>query len=761
MKRNKSLQIITFSLVFVLLALTPGKVSAQLPVFKREQRLLKVADKHYQEKDYVKALTKYREYASRYDGNVDVWYRIAISYKELGKPDRSEIYYNRIINTDEDANPIVHLSLGQVLMMQGKYKEARGQFQKYNELLEYNDQLAMRYISSIENIDKYFIDSSFFNKSNLPINSEASDFAAVPHDKSFYFLSTRNTKDDFNLRYSSDLFVSNIDPEGLVFDTPQKMGGHANTRFGEIGYAIVSETNEIFICRYEPSKKDEFSLGYNLYKAYLGIDHGISRPEPFVNEKFKYAIAYPTLSYDGSFIIFSSDAPGGFGGWDLYRAEFSDQGFSNILNLGEKVNSAGDELYPYLMNDSIIFYSTDGHGGLGGYDIYSKDLNDFDEYARNMGYPINSSGDDIGIYFDSGLSGYFTSNREGGKGNADIYKFSIHQLKLAGEVVDERNGENLKNVNIKIKRSNGFGEALALADNGRLILQAKPGEELIITVEKEGYETKSFTVNTAEMAYVGNHSMEIGKLPVLRIKEEEPEPITYEIAPEIIEKVEVEQEIFFGVQIISNKTRLNDEYLYTKFDGMGTISEVYDGKYYRYLVGKNDSYFLSKEVYKANRNKKVFLVSFVDNNSFRVMKALKLAHVDPAEAKDPIVHEFIDKTNQVGSQIIYYGLDKFRIPKGYDEQLDNTLKALKENPDYFLEIATHTDKRGSDMYNRALSEERAKFLYEYFLERGISENRIIYHGIGEKQLKKYCQECTEADHELNRRAELILRVYKD
>ncbi len=759
MKRNYNL-LFTIKFVLILSLFTTGKVSAQLPVFNREQRMLKVADKLYEQKDYLKALTKYRDYASRYDGNVDVWYRIAISYKELGKPDRSEIYYNRIINTDEDANPIVHLSLGQVLMMQGKYKEARKQFQRYNELLEYNDQMAMRYISSIENIDKYFIDSSFFSKSNLPINTEASDFAAVPQDNTFYFLSTRNTKDDFNLRYSSDLFVSNTDSDGVVFDTPKKMGGHANTRFGEIGYAIVPKTNEIFICRYEPSKKDEFSLGYNLYKAYLEADKGITRPEPFLNEKFKYAIAYPTLSYNGEFIIFASDAPGGFGGWDLYQASFSDEGFTNIQNLGEKVNSAGDELYPYLMNDSIIFYSTDGQGGLGGYDIYSKDLNNFDDYARNMGYPINSSGDDIGIYFNSGLSGYFTSNREGGKGNADIYKFSIHQLKLSAEVVDELNGDNLKNVNIKIKRSNGLGEALALADNGRLVLEAKPGEELVITVEKEGYETKSFTVNTADMTYVGNPSLEIGKLPVLRIKEET-EPITYKIAPEIIEKVKVEDDIFFGVQIISSKTRLSDEYLYAKFDGIGEISEVYDGKYYRYLIGKNDSYFLSKEIYKENTDKKVFLVSFVNNNSFRVMKALKMAHVVPAEAKDPIVHEFIDKTNQVGSQIIYYGLDKFRIPKGYDKQLDNTLKALNENPDYFLEIAAHTDKRGSDMYNRALSEERAKFLYEYFIDKGISENRIIYHGIGEKQLKKYCQQCTESDHEENRRAELILRVYKD
>ncbi len=732
---------------------------SQLPVFKREQRLLKTADKLYQEKDYQKALEKYREYISRYEGDVDVWYHIAMAYKEIGKPERSEIYYNRIINTDEQTNPIVHLSLGQVLMMQGKYAEARTHFQRYNELLEYNDQLAMRYISSIENIDKYFVDSSFFRKSNLPINSEASDFGAVSLDNSFYFLSTRNTKGDFNLRYSSDLFVSNMDSVGLLFETPKKMGGPANTRFGEIGYAIVPETNEIFICRYEPGKEDEYSLGYNLYKAYLGADKAITRPEKFESERFKYAIAYPTLSYSGKFIIFSSDAPGGFGGWDLYKAEFTDNGFDNIQNLGEKINSAGDELYPYLLNDSILFFATDGQGGLGGFDIYSKNMNKLNDFARNMGYPINSQGDDIGIYFDSGLSGYFTSNREGGKGNADIYRFTIHQLKLSGEVVDELNGENLKNVNIKIKRSTGKGEALALADNGKLVLEAKPGEELEITVEKEGYETKSFTVNTAEMSYIGSHSMEIGKLPVLKIEKEE--PVAFEIAPEIIQKTKSVHDIIFGVEVLASRTRLDDETIKRSIQESDNVSEVYDGKYYRYVIGKNKSYFLAKETLKKLANNKYFLVAFVDSKSERVMKAVKMAHVEPAEARDPIVHEFIDKTNQIGSQIVYYGLDKFRIPEGVDDKLEKTINALNSHPEYFLEVAAHTDKRGSDMYNRALSEERAKFLYEYFIHHGINENRIIYHGIGEKQLKKYCVECTEADHEENRRAELILRVYKD
>lgn len=757
LKKKSSVKVLFF---LVLYAFQVQNSYGQLPVFKREQRLIKIADKHFQEKDYVKALEKYRDYISRYKGNVDVWYRIAISYKETGRPERSEIYYNRIINTDEQANPIVHLSLGQVLMMQSKYNEARKHFQRYNELLEYNDQLAMRYISSIENIDKYFVDSSFFMKNNLSINSEASDFGAVAYNNDFYFLSTRNTKDDYNLRYSSDLFISNMDSEGVLFETPKKMSGPANTRFGEIGYAIVPGTNEIFICRYEPGKEDEYSLGYNLYKAYLGVDNQITKPERFANNKFKYAIAYPTLSFNGKFIIFSSDAPGGYGGWDLYRAEFTEIGFDNIQNLGDKINSAGDELYPNLFNDSILFFATDGHGGIGGFDIYSKNLNVADEYARNMGFPINSSGDDIGIYFDSGLSGYFTSNREGGKGSSDIYKFMIHQLKLSGEVVDELNGENLKNVNIKIKRSTGTGEALALADNGTLILEASPGEELEITVEKEGYETKSFTVNTAEMAYVGSHSMQIGKLPVLKI-EKEVEPVAFEIAPEIIKEVKAEKYIFFGVQLVSSKSRIQDESLKKKYPKYEDIFEFYDGKYYRYLIGKNNSYFLSKEVYKNNSGKnKTYLVSFVDNESERVMKALKMAHVEPAEARDPIVHEFIDKTNQVSSEIVYYGLDKFRIPEGVDDKLNHIVEELNNNPEYFLEIAAHTDKRGSDMYNRALSEERAKFLFNYFISKGIAENRIIHHGIGEKQLKKYCAECSEADHEQNRRAELILRVYK-
>jgi outer membrane protein OmpA-like peptidoglycan-associated protein/tetratricopeptide (TPR) repeat protein len=755
--QNQLLQIKTLLVFFLFVSFSASSL-AQFPNFSREQRLIKKADDLYQQKSYTNAVEKYKEYISKYQGNPDIWFKIANSYKELGQPEKSVMYYNRIISTDELSNPIVHLSLGQVYMMQGKYDEARKSFQRYNELLEYNDQLAMRYISSIENIDKYFTDSSYFTSQNLPINSPAADFSASSLDKSFYFLSTRNNKaDDMNAKYSSDLFVTKMNDKA-VFNQPQKVSGQANSRFGEIGYAINPETNEIFICRYEPGKQDQYSLGYNLYKAFIGVNHDISKPEKFQNDKFKYAIAYPTLSHSGKFLIFASDAPGGFGGWDLYKADYTDHGFENVQNLGEKVNSAGDELYPFLINDSILFYSTDGQGGLGGYDIYSKNLSKETEYARNLGYPINSSANDYGVFFDSGLSGYFTSNRDGGKGNDDIYNFSIHQLKLSGEIVDQSNGEDLKNVKIDIKRSTGKGEALALADNGKLILVATPGEQLEITVEKEGYEKKTFTINTSNVNYVGNHQLEIGKLAIIKLppKEEVPE---IELNPEYTHK-EVVKNIFFAVQVAESKTKLSKKEIAQQYSGKYDVEELTDGKYYIYVVGRNADYFMTKEVFKSE-DENGEIIAFKDTQTEKVMKALKEAQVDPAEAKDPTVHEFIGKTNQVSSWILYYGLDMFRIPEGSSATLAQVVDSLMHNPQLFLEIATHTDKRGSDLYNRALSEERAKFLYDYFIAAGISEKRIISHGIGEKQLKNYCTQCTEEQHKQNRRGELILREYKE
>lgn len=750
-------QILLYSFITLSLFLLEANVFGQFPVLKRQERVLKKADVLFQQKDYSKAIIKYRDYISRYEGTPDIYFKLATAYKDLGQPERAETYYKKVINSNDEANPIVHLALGQVLMTQGKYEDARSHFLKYNELLEYNDQMAMRYISSIENRDKYFTDTAFFTEENLPINSKSADFGATALDKSFYFLSTRNRKDDYNERYSSDLFVTNKEGD-KIFEVPKRISGPANTRFGEIGYAIVPESNEIFICRYEPGKQNDYSLGYKLYKAFIGADNEITRPVKFELEKFKYAIAYPTLSRNGKFMVFASDAPGGYGGWDLYKADYSSTGIDNVQNLGEKVNSAGDELYPFLLNDSILFFATDGHGGLGGFDIYSKNLIETGEYATNLGSPINSAANDYAVYFDSGLSGYFTSNREGGMGNDDIYRFTIHQLKLSGEIIDEANGENLKNVNVKVSRSTGNKEALALADNGNLTLVAQPGEKIEITIEKDGYETRSFTVNTSDMTFVGNHSVQIGKLPVVKIVQKE--PVAIELGPEIIEKKEVPN-IFFSVQLASSRSKISKRILKKKYSGPIDIIEFYDGKYYRYLLGKYNSYFLAKEVWLPIKSKKVFLVSFKDGKNFKVMKALKEAHVEPAEAKDPEVHAFLGKTEQVSSELIYYGLDKFRIPDENAPELTNIVKALEENPNYFLEIAAHTDKRGSDMYNRALSEERAKFLDMYFVDHGISKKRIIYHGIGEKQLKNYCVDCSENEHKQNRRAELILRQYKE
>jgi outer membrane protein OmpA-like peptidoglycan-associated protein len=718
---------------------------------------MKRANELFEEKDYVKAISKYQEYLASFEGNPDVWYKIAVCYKEMDQPEKSALYYNRIIKTDEEGNPMVHLALGQVFMMQGKYDEARKHFLRYNELLEFNDQLAMKYIASIENIDKYYNDTSFFSDENLPVNSPAADFGATKLDNSFFFLSTRDRKDDYNEKYSSDLFLSDVN-NSATFEVPQKISGPANTRFGEIGYAIVPKTKEIFICRYQPNQQNDYSLGYSLYKAFIGSNKDISRPEAFNINTFKYAIAYPAMSSDGTFMIFASDAPGGYGGWDLYKADYTNNGLENIQNLGDNINSGGDELYPFLLNDSILFFSTDGQGGLGGFDIYSINMTHRNDYSRNLGAPINSQGNDYGIYFDSGLSGYFTSNRPGGKGSDDIYRFTIHKLRLTGEIVDQNNGEDLKNVNISVTRSLGKNELLDLADNGKLVLDAKPGEELTIKVEKKGYESKTFTINTSDYAFLGSPAMSIGKLAVER-SVEPTEPVAFTLEPELIEKPDV-PEHFFGVQIASSREPIDKAALNKIYSGNVPVYEQKVDRDYFYIVGKYNSYFEAKELYKQLNLDESELVAFINNVPEHVMKAVKEVHVDPAEAKDPEVHAFIDKTSQVDSRIIYYGLDLFRIPDGSDAQLEEVVKMLKERPELFLEIAAHTDKRGGDMYNRALSEERARFLREYFLAQGIPELRIISHGIGKRQLAKYCQQCTEQDHALNRRAELILRVYK-
>ncbi len=750
--RNK----LTLKIGFVLFAFcfVSEGLYAQFPELKREARLTRKADELYHEENYIKAITKYRDVITSYKGTPDLWYNLADCYVKIGKPERAQYFYERIIDFDDESNPIVQLALGKVLMQQGKYLEAREHFIAYNELLEYNDQLAMRYISSIENIDKYFTDSTFYEKEDLPINSPASDFGASTMDNSFYFLSTRDRKADYSEKYTSDLFKTT--KEKMEEVPAQRVKGPANTRFGEIGYAIVPEKNEIFICRYQPGQKDDFTLGYSLYKAYFGVGNDIEKPEEINLDQFKFAIAYPSLSSDGNKIIFSSDAPGGFGGWDLYKADYTENGLENIENLGDRVNSAGDELYAFLLNDSILFFATDGHGGLGGFDIYSKDLNNFSEYARNVGYPINSSANDYGIYFESGLIGYFTSNREGGKGNDDIYKFNIHELKLSSEIVDMENGDNLKNVNISVNRSSGGSENLALADNGKLILNAEPGEVLSITIEKEGYETKTFEVNTNGMAFIGNHTIGLGKFEVEKL-EPEGEPLVYILDSSLVEDKKPKDDIFFATQFTSSKTPLSDEAIHRAYKGNHDVSVVFDGKYYRYLIGKFPSYFEAKEVYKQSNLDNSLLVSFTNNELTRVMRALKEAHVVPAEAKDPEVHAFIDKTEPVYSVLVFYGTDKFRIPLGFEVKLQEVLDSLNAHPEFFLEIATHTDKRGSDMYNRALSEERAKFLKEYFLSKGIDEYRIISHGIGEKQLSKYCNECTEEDHKQNRRGEMIIR----
>ena len=569
---------------------------------------------------------------------------------------------------------------------------------------------------------------------DLSFNSENSDFGIFPFSaNSFFFSSNRknetskNAQQTYNYNGLPFLDLYTIAKTDTIFSAPVSLPGNVETKFNEgpVFFDPISSTFFITRNQYDKKKSQQSRHGVNRLKIYQENIDGTAFKSfgEFQYNSTSYSVGHAALSSDGQRIYFSSDMPGGLGGVDLYVCAKDGENWSVPKNLGNVINTSGNEMFPFVSADNKLFFSSNGHSTLAGLDIYSADIagGDF-KNLRSLGAPFNSDQDDFAFYiFPDNRSGYFSSNRAGGKGDDDIYSFELSNPVIRGVVMDEKGENKIALAKIKILDDELNVTDITTDGTGAFTFEAKPKNDYTIVAEKQGFVRGTRSVATT-----------LGKTEFL---------VTFNLAREQygLEGTVLNKDNNAG---ISNA----EVSLIDKATGKINTTNSDEKGSFHFDVKPNLEYILRVE-------KQKFVTASVPVSTAGMGIGVKKQNV--------LLEELV-----VGKSIkidnVYYDQGKWDIRPDAKIELDKMVALMNENPSMEIELSAHTDSRGSDASNMALSDNRAKAVAAYIVSKGISSSRITGKGYGESKLLNKCGngvKCSDADHQVNRRTEFkILKI---
>ncbi|MGO2294860.1 MAG: OmpA family protein [Psychroflexus halocasei] len=388
----------------------------------------KKGDKHFDRLEFVDAIKDYEKLIKKGKADAYVYKQLAISNYKIYKTKKAETYYKRYLRMDKNASAKDHLAYAQTLLANEKLDEFKSAMQKFADMKPQDDR-AKAFKENPDYVSKLLFMEPKFEVGKSDLSSNVSDFGAYEHDGKLYFVSARNKSRrtyGWNDQPTLDVFVAqNV---GGTFKDEAGVEGDVNSKFHEGTIAITSDGKTIYFTRndYVDGDYEKDEEGINQLKLFMATKRNNEwvdvKPLPFNSSE--YSTGHPALSPDNKTLYFSSDRPGGQGQSDLYKVEVKGKGkFGEPKNLGDKINTPGRESFPFVDADDKLYFSSDGHLGIGGLDVfYTTIKNGQMDEPRNIGKPINSSADDFAFTFKSSMkSGYFASNRGNDPLNDNIY----------------------------------------------------------------------------------------------------------------------------------------------------------------------------------------------------------------------------------------------------------------------------------------------------------------------------------------------------
>jgi len=476
-----------------------------------QNRLTQNADDAFKNQRYTVAITKYKKAYSRVKKNKAeknrIWFQIAECYRLTNDVKKAEAAYRRLVKLHyEEQKPQVLLYYADAMKTNEKTDEALAEYQAYKEKVP-DDPRGENGIRSCKLTKDWKDNPSKYEVANQKkINSKYDDFSPCFYDQNFNSLiftssregATGKESDEWTGQSFSDLFYTKKDRKE-EWSTPVLLDnqGNVNTEGNEGQPFMNSRYSSLYFTRCGNDKSRKSNCQIYVSKR-TGHTFGKAELVPIGKDTVS-TFGHPTLSSDELTIYFASDKAGGLGGKDIWMAkrEKSSDPFGHPVNLGPEINTPGDEVFPFLRNDTVLYFASNGLPGMGGLDIFKSTKTD-NKWGTpvNLKFPINSSTDDFGIVFNpEEESGYFSSCRAGGRGLSDIYVFIEPPIifTLAGTVKDDRTLQFLPGTSVKIVGSNGSSFEVKTDNKGAYSFtktQIKPNTTYEITLAKQNYFTE-------------------------------------------------------------------------------------------------------------------------------------------------------------------------------------------------------------------------------------------------------------------------------
>jgi len=784
-KNTQNMMTNKWTLTLALLVMSIGISSAQISKIKRASQLM-------DNLDYTEAIVVFNQILEKEDSE-EAKYKIAECYRKVNDSENAEYWYAQVVRIP-DSKPVHKLFYGQALQKNGKCDLARDWYEQYVDAVP-EDTRGQFLLKACDYEEELMTkNGDIFEIEHMAFNSNLDDFSPAYNDGNIIFASERE-KGSFVKRTHAwtgnpftELFKVSAKPinkdEGcgyFEYGTPKKFSENINSKYHDAAVTFTNGGKTIYFTRNNFSegkvgKSDDGTVMLKVYSAST-TDGGANWADlaslPFNSDE--YSVAHPTLSDDGSFLYFSSDMPGGYGGMDLYFSEKESGNWGPPLNMGPAINTEGNEVFPYYHQNGKLYFSSDGQIGLGGLDIYFVEKKEEGEWSEveNLGFPINTNADDFGIVFnEQGSCGHFSSDREGGAGRDDIYGFRKIATPVEILVYDAETKEPIVGATV-------FDSCKETTE--------ETNEEGKINFDMKMNLCCNFTANFE--GYIENAEEGCTKEIILGDK------VFVEIALERDVQFSIEGIVFdqlTGLPLENATVSLvndcgEEEQTFTTDDSGQYNFELKEDCCYT-VRGSKEKYLADKATNQCTRDLDEATILQVNLNLMPTESGLagnddavavgprfdtdKGIYTNPDGSptdgvigdvtyKDGIPQDaFVPTTGADGSLSfllnIYYDFNQSYIRDDEVSDLNLLYDLMADNSEYVVEISSHTDSRGSFAYNELLSQRRADSVVRWLTEKGIDRARLISMGYGEKINVNDCRNnipCSEQEHQLNRRTE--------
>lgn len=477
-----------------------------------QEKKAALGDKNYENYAYIDAIKTYERVADKGYKSEDMFKKLGNSYYFNSDFEGAAKWYGELFAMNSSPEAEYYYRYAQSLKSVGQIEKANKLLAEFSTKFN-NDSRGKLYKEDTNYLNQIKTNSGRYKIEDAGINTKYSDYGSFVYNNKIYFASARDTgnfsqrKHKWTGEYFTNLYFADVDPQTNTSAKVNKFKTSLNTKFHESSPAFTKDGKTVYFTRNNfingKKGKDENKITLvKIYKATLENEQWTNITElPFNSDS--YSTAHPALSPDEKTLYFASDRPGTVGQSDIYKVSINaNGGYGPAENLGLTINTEGKETYPYVTSENEIYFASDGHPGLGGLDVFVGKIEENGTISniQNVGADINSPKDDFAYIIDPvSRRGYFSSNKDGGQGSDDIYKFTeTRKLEciqgLEGIITDAENGNILSGAKVTLYENQIVKNTIIADGLGKYSFPVECGKTYNVRAENTDYMTKEVMV---------------------------------------------------------------------------------------------------------------------------------------------------------------------------------------------------------------------------------------------------------------------------